>query len=206
MISRVKLLHTDLNTQQRQPNTMTKPQIDAWTVVSSRLVLEHPRLTVAEDVLALPDGKEIRWLHFPRAGDFVIIIAINDADDILVSYQYNHPPRRVVDEFPGGAIDGGEDMLQAARRELLEETGWHAGQVQHIGSFLANNRRSSGRGHVIVARQLTPGSDAPEAGEIIVTRWMSPNAINAAIARGEIENVTLLAAWAMYLVKKPEFR
>ncbi len=179
-------------------NTMTKPSIEAWAVVSSKILLDHPRLTIAEDIVALPDGKRINWLHFPHAGDFVVIIAINASGEFLVSYQYNHPPQRVVDEFPGGAIDGGEDMLQAAKRELLEETGWHAGHVEHIGSFLANNRRSKGRGHVVVARQLTPGADAPEAGEIIVTRWLSAAEINAAIVNGEIENVTLLAAWAMW--------
>jgi ADP-ribose pyrophosphatase len=178
---------------------MHKPHIDAWKLITSTILFAHKRLTVAEDDVQLPDGSVIKWLHYPNASDFAVVIAINDADEILVSYQYNHPNARVVEEFPGGMIDAGESIIDAARRELREETGWHAADVKHIGTFLVNNRRSKTRGHVVVATGLTAGHAEPEAGEIIQTEWVPRADLRAAIRDGTIENVTLLAAWAIFV-------
>jgi ADP-ribose pyrophosphatase len=177
---------------------MRKPHIEAWKILKSTIVFAHQRLTVAEDEVQLPDGNIINWLHYPRASDFAVVIALNAAGEILLSYQYNHPNARVIEEFPGGMIDGGEAILDAAARELREETGWCAGTLQHIGSILVNSRRSKTRGHVVVARDLVLGDAAPEAGEIIETEWITPDDLRAAIRTGEVENVTLLAAWAIY--------
>jgi 8-oxo-dGDP phosphatase len=177
---------------------MRKPHIDAWKILKSTTLFAHKRLTVAEDEVQLPDGNVIRWLHYPNASDFAVVIAVNAADEFLISYQYNHPNARVVEEFPGGMIDEGESITDAARRELREETGWIAADVRHIGTFLVNNRRSKTRGHVVVATGLTAGDAAPEAGEIIETEWVPRANLRAAIRDGTIENITLLAAWAIF--------
>ncbi len=176
---------------------MNKPTLPAWPQTGARTLLDHKRLSVAEHDYLLPDGRTVRWLVFPKQGDHVVVIARNAAGEVLVAFQYCPLPARTVDELPGGAIDAGETPEQAAIRELAEETGWRAAHAVKLGSYLVNNRRSRGRGHVVLCTGLSAGPAAPETGEIIASQWMTPAAINAAIRSGEIENVTFLAAWAM---------
>lgn len=180
----------------------TRPHIPGWHTLSSRVIADHPRLFAVEDEVLLPSGARSRWVHQPRAADFAAVIAINAVGEILLAYQHNHAAGRVVEEFPGGMINEGETPEAAARRELLEETGWHAGSLSYIGAYLAHNRRSRGRGHVVVARDLELRAAEPEAEEIIVTRWLAPEALERAIADGEIENATLLAAWAIFRAQR----
>ncbi len=180
----------------------SRPHIAGWHTLSSRVIADHPRLYAVEDEVLLPSGARSRWVYQPRAADFAAVIAFNQAGEVLLAYQHNHAAGRVVEEFPGGMINDGETAEAAARRELLEETGWHAGSVSYIGAYLANNRRSRGRGHVVVARNLELRAAEPEAEEIIMTRWLTPDALERAIAGGEIENATLLAAWAIYRAQR----
>lgn len=168
-----------------------------WKHVTSEIVFRSPFLTLAEDTVVLPSGAESRWLRFEPRGDSVCVICRRDDGAILLANQYCHPSRRMVLEFPGGAVDPGEDTAEAARREVAEEVGIRAGTLRKLGSFLANNRRSSARMHVFLATDLTAGEAAPDPHESNEHAWYRAEAIEELIRNGAVENMSLLAAWAL---------
>ena len=188
-----------------QPAHASKFNLPAWQRIDSTIVFDHPRIRLAEDTVESPAGERTKWLYYPGAQAFVTVIAINDAHQILVSYQYNYPPNKVVDEFPGGGIEHGESPEDAGQRELLEETGWFAHTVQKIGHFRVDNRRTDKICHVLLATKLELRAAAPEAFEAIAFEWLDPPMLRDAIANGAIENGNLLAAWAIFTAIDGEY-
>lgn len=178
---------------------MSKPNLPVWQLLASRPLLDQPFVQLVEDTVRLPSGREIAWWRFTDHGpDTVCVIARDSHDRVLVSYQYNHAPGRVVDESPGGGVEPGEAYPDAARRELLEEAGLWAGQLTEIGAFLMHNRRSGLRCRVFVATELEPREAAPDPEERTAVEWLSVAEIEARIRGGALENGNLLAAWSLF--------
>ena len=152
--------------------------------------------------MILPSGREAVWLRFEGLQDFVSVILLDSAGRVLVARQYNHPPGRVVHEFPGGTVDEGETPGEAARRETVEEVGLTPHSLQPLGTFLPNPRRTAIRCHVFLAREPVAGEASPEPEEFIEVSWLEPEALDAMIRGGEVENGNMIAAWALYRLKR----
>lgn len=167
-----------------------------WKHHSSRVLFEHPRLTISEEKIELPSGEHTEWITLHEGADSVCIICLDNDHRVLVARQYCAAPRAVVREFPGGKIDLGESVEAAARRELLEEAGIICTDVVHIGSFYLNNRRSSRLCHVVVAKKGVEGASSPDREELIESEWMEVDELNRCLC--EMKNGTLLAAWALF--------
>lgn len=174
----------------------------AWQHLGATTLFDHPRVKVIEEAVRLPSGHETTWLSVRDGRDFVKVICEDERGHVLVSRQYVHPPRRVVHEFPGGVIERGETLEQAALRELVEEVGLAARQVMRIGAFLTNNRRADTRCFVFVASGLEPRASAPDHEEIIAYEWLDPTAVDRMIADGTVENAVMLACWAIYRLRR----
>jgi hypothetical protein len=124
---------------------MPKPELPAWQLLASRPLLSHPFVQLVEDTVRLESGRETTWWRFADDGrDTVCVTAVDAAGRMLVSYQYNHAPGRVVDEFPGGGVEPGEEYRDAAPRELLEETGLWAAHLTEIGAFSCTTAAAGG--------------------------------------------------------------
>jgi 8-oxo-dGTP pyrophosphatase MutT (NUDIX family) len=174
-------------------------QLRPWHHLSSEGLLDHPWCRLTEDSVVLPSGKHIKWWRFTEATDFVCVLCLNDKNQVLIAYQYNHPPRCTVDELPGGGQESDDASIEeTARRELMEEIGLYAHTIQTIGSFLPNNRRSASRCHVCLASNLEQRNSSPEDTETIVHEWVNTSEINALIQEGRIKNGILLAAWSIF--------
>jgi 8-oxo-dGTP pyrophosphatase MutT (NUDIX family) len=175
-----------------------KSKLQPWLRLSTRTLLQHRFFTLLEDLVRLPDGSEGYWWRFNDGPDFVCIIPMNEHGQVLVSYQYNNAPQRVVAEFAGGGVDEHESYPDAAQRELMEEVGYYAHDLREIGSFLFQNRHSSRRCRVFVAAQLEPRKLAHDEAEFIETEWVDIAAVDARIAAGEYDNGIMLAMWCVF--------
>lgn len=170
-----------------------------WRVVSTKIIFEHPRITLAEDEIELPNGHKTEYLRFvDNGGAGVTLIAIRDDGKILVEQEYSHPPQKWLYQFPGGGVPAGEDVARGANRELMEECNLKANNLTDIGSFLMNNRRSATSMHVFVAKNLIDEELSSDIEENIKLFWFTEQEIDRLIVGGEIENGPMLAAWALY--------
>ena len=106
----------------------TVNQEKKWKILSSEYLCRRPWLTARRDVVELPDGRvnpENEVLEYP---DWVNVIAVTRDGKMVMERQYRHALGNTCYELPCGVIEAGETPLEAARRELLEETGYAGGE------------------------------------------------------------------------------
>ncbi|MGI8870940.1 MAG: NUDIX hydrolase [Mycobacteriales bacterium] len=177
--------------------------IQPWQLLSRKEVLAHPRLTLVEDRARLPDGREIDYLREPPgAGDAVTIVATDADGRVLLQREYSYPPDEVLWQFPGGAVDIGEDPITAARRELQEESGYVGGALSCLGSILLDNRRSDGRMHLYQCQAPELASPSPDATEFLEHHWLTGTELRRMVADGEVSNCFGLAALALWWARR----
>jgi ADP-ribose pyrophosphatase len=154
-------------------------------------------LTVKEDTVQLPDGGEARREYIVHPGA-AVIIPLFDADTLLLEHQYRYPVGRHFLELPAGKIEPGEPVLETARRELLEETGYIAQQWEFLTTLFPCVGYSDERIELFLARGLTFEGHPGEDDEFIETVRLSiDDALEKVFAREITEAKTILGVlWA----------
>jgi ADP-ribose pyrophosphatase len=175
------------------------PRTPNWTVISTHDVLDvSPFLKVRVETIELPDGRRIPDYHQLEMPSFACVFAETIDDLIIVYRQYRHGPRRVGLVFPGGHLDDGEAPAEAARRELLEETGFEANAWTYLGGFVVNANKGRAVSHMFHAtgcyRIASLRSDDLEASEILLLRR---DELLAGIGRREIHILPQIALVSM---------
>lgn len=107
--------------------------IKPWRVLESSRPFKHLRIDRCE----LPNGKIIEKMIM-EYGTWATIVAITKDQQAILIKQYRHGVGRVIWEFPGGVVDPGETPMQAAKRELLEESGYGGGTWVESGVVSPN--------------------------------------------------------------------
>jgi ADP-ribose pyrophosphatase len=141
-------------------------------VLSSRVVYRGPVFWVTTDHVREPGGIRARRDVVHHSGS-VVILAVDDIHSkphVLLERQYRHAAQTYLWELPAGRIDKGENPLAAAKRELLEETGYTAARWKRIFNFYASPGFVAETMNVYLARGLHAGTAQPEADEMIQQR------------------------------------
>ncbi|MCU0679192.1 MAG: NUDIX hydrolase [Planctomycetes bacterium] len=169
-----------------------------WKTVSSKEIFNHPRLTLIEDEIILPNGHKINYLKDKDNGGCAVTIIAKRDGKILIQREYSYPPNQKLFQFPGGAVPAGEEPEVGANRELMEEMGFRANKLELLGSYLINNRRSKMKMYVYVGTDLVEKSLDADPEEDIESFWFSEDEIARMIKNGDIINVHSLASWCLY--------
>jgi ADP-ribose pyrophosphatase len=162
-------------------------------VVSRRRVYSGKVLELYVDDVIEPGEVRARREVVRHAGS-VAMLAVDDQQRVLLVRQYRYALDDEIWELPAGRLDGGEEPQTGARRELEEEAGVQAGQVEQIAFFHTTPGFCDERMFVFRASGLTLGAARPEPDERIELRWFTPAEVDELLATGGVhEGKTLVA-------------
>jgi ADP-ribose pyrophosphatase len=161
------------------------------TTLASEQILRGGFLHALRDSVQLPDGTQAMREYIIHPGA-VMVVALLDDGQVVLERQYRHPMRQVMIEFPAGKLDAGEAVLDCARRELLEETGYSAKEWARAGVLHPVISYSTEFIDIWFARGLTLGERKLDAGEFLDVFSASPQQLLAWCADGSVTDAKTL--------------
>ena len=169
-----------------------------WKTLYTETLYKHPRLTLVEDTVLLPNGHRTEYLMFGNQKDSVMVICI-DKDKVLVQREYAYPIKKRIFQFPGGAIEHGESIESAANRELAEESNLTARNWKNLGWIYTNIRRTNVKMHIMLASDFRyTDALASDIEEEISSEWIPMAELESKIRNNTVHNSTVLIGWALY--------
>jgi 8-oxo-dGTP pyrophosphatase MutT (NUDIX family) len=124
-----------------------------FEVLETKYLFQRPPwLTVREERLRLSTGGVIEQFYVFEYPAWVNVVALTRANEVVLIRQYRHAVGRVDYELPAGGCEEGETLLEAAKRELLEETGFGGGEWSSLMTLCANPATQNNFTHTFLAR------------------------------------------------------
>lgn len=170
-----------------------------WKTLRSRYLLRRWWINLREDHVVLPSGIELPEFHVVEYPDWVAVVCLTPAGEVVMVEQYRHGIEKASLELPAGSIEPGEDPLLAARRELREETGYAAERWSFIGKWAPEPSRHSNYAHLYLAEGATlRAPQKPEETEELAIRIVPATKVMRLAETGGIKHGIHLAAlyWA----------
>jgi ADP-ribose pyrophosphatase len=175
---------------------MAKSSNKTARVISSQTVYRGPVFSVSTDDVQEPNGVRARRDVIHHSGS-VVVLAVDDSaatPRILLERQYRHAASGYLWELPAGRIDPGEHELKAAKRELLEETGYTASKWRRILKFYASPGFVAETMSVFLATGLRAGEAQPEEDEVIYKRMVPLPAAVRMVMSGTIRDAKTISS------------
>lgn len=175
-----------------------------YRILESEYIIRRPWLTARKDSIQLPDGRinpEYYVLEYP---DWINVIAITEDGMFVMERQYRHGLQWDGYEIPAGVIEEGETPLEAARRELLEETGYGEGVWTHHMTISPNSSTSSNLVHSFIATGVKRISGQHlDRTEDISVHLMTREEVFSLMQEGEIIQALMLAPlWKYFAMNR----
>ena len=133
---------------------LTKDPTKKWKILSSEYLIQRPWLTARRDQVLLPDGRVNPEYYVVEYPDWVNVIAITRDGHFVMERQYRHAVGMTCYELPCGVMEEGETPLQAAQRELAEETGYGKGEWSEMMEITPNPSSMSNFTHCFLAKNV----------------------------------------------------
>lgn len=176
--------------------------LQPWKTLSRQTILDHSKfLSVEEHVVELPDGQVIErwpWIITP---DFVVVVATTAAGEFLCFRQNKYGVEGTSLAPTGGYIEPGEDPLEAAKRELLEEMGYKALEWIDLGAYAVDANRGVATAYLYLAldayQVAAPDADDLEDQHLLL---LDRAEVETALSQGEFQVLPWSAAVALALL------
>lgn len=174
-----------------------------WKILESEYIIKRPWLTARRDKVELPDGRINEEYYVLEYTDWVNVIAITKDGQFVMEQQYRHALGVNSIEIPCGVAEAGESPLEAAQRELLEETGYGNGEWSQIMSMAPNPASMNNMAHCFLAvgveKIAEPSLDATEE---LTVHLMSQDEVKALLENNQICQALMLAPLYKYFYTK----
>ena len=171
-------------------------------VLSSEVVFQCPLFRVHHDKIIEPGGREAERDVIRHNGSVVILALDNSKNKknpwIVMERQYRHAANQFLWELPAGKIDAGEQPLEAAKRELIEETGYRAKKWRPLVEYYASPGFLGESMKVFLAEDLRAGDARPEEDEEIELRLVRLSDVLEMIEKGAIHDGKTLTSVLLY--------
>lgn len=166
-----------------------------WKIKSSRYLLKRWWMNVREDHVLLPDGGELPEFHVLEYPDWTCVLCFTPGGELVMVEQYRHGVQRFSLELPGGAVEPGEDPIVAAKRELLEETGYSSERWSSLGRCASEPSKHTNYAYFFVAREAVRVAEPdPDDSEYLRVEEVEPGRLRALIESERIIHGTHMTA------------
>ena len=174
-----------------------------WKTLSQKYLIEKPWLTARVDKVQLPTGVIIDEYYVLEYPDWVNTIAITKDGKFVFVRQYRYAIGKTVNELCAGVVEKGEDPMDAAKRELMEETGFGGGNWQEWMTISANPSTHTNLTHCYLATDVEPlGKQHLDHGEDLEPRIFSREEVLDMLQKGEIWQALMAAPlWKYFMFK-----
>lgn len=173
---------------------MTRGQ---WRAHGERVLYDSPWVRLGQIDVEPPEGERY-WHHVARFRPAALLALVDDRNRVLLAWRHRFVPDTWGWEIPGGLIDEGEKPIDAARRELEEETGYRAGRVEHLLSYEPMPSAVRSPHTIFLGRDPEQVRDTPDVNEAVRLEWFPLPRTRDLIAAGEItSSATLIALLAL---------
>lgn len=181
-----------------EPNEMI------WEVVRSEYIIKRPWMTARKDHLIMPSGNDCpEWyvLEFP---EWINVIAQTKDGDFIMERQYRPGLKRYDWEIPAGVAEEGETLLQAAKRELFEETGYGNGEWKEMMVTCANPTNTSNLCHTFLATNVERLSAPQQETSEDISVWLMPKKelLEVLKSGGVVQSLMAAPLWRMFYDEK----
>ena len=180
---------------------MVKP----WPLIKSKPGGSYRVFSVRTDTARSPRTEREHDFYVIEAGEWVNIIPLTPDNEVVLVKQYRHGIREITLEVPGGLVDPGDTPETAAVRELMEETGYGAGEVELLGSYHPHPAIMNNLVYTFLARSvhLKQGQKLDQ-GEDIEVVLVPLKDIPEMIRVGEITHSLVISAFCLLSAHLPE--
>jgi ADP-ribose pyrophosphatase len=163
-------------------------------MVSSQTIFEGHIIKVTLDQAQLPNGKlAAREVVYHPGG--VAVLALDEEGNVPLVRQFRYPIQRLLLELPAGKLDKeAEDQLEAAKRELSEETGMEAGEWTYLGSMLVSPGFCDEKVHMYLARDIKHSQQHLDEDEFLNVETMTFDDLLSQVMDGTITDAKTVAA------------
>jgi ADP-ribose pyrophosphatase len=159
-----------------------------WKVKKSEIVFNHKWYKLRQDEVELPNGRIVDDYFVSVRPNVVVIFAVTPQEEVVLVKQYKHGVQEIVLELPGGVVDEDENFEDAAKRELVEETGYSVDSLKLIASLYDNPTKDTNKINLYLGQNAlkTADQDLDENEEIEVST-VELSSLKGKILNGEIK-------------------